>query len=245
MQTADEIAASCQFSLDDLRYDYPAHEGRSGRSAMDELTWQAREGSRKRYPDGVPDKVNAYLDKELALVRKMGYAPFFLTVFDIVRFARSRNILCQGRGSAANSILCYCLGITSVSPEIGTMVFERFVSEARKEPPDIDVDFEHERREEVIQHIYEKYGRDHAGLCATVVHYRGKRAVREVGTAMGLTKDTISALSSQLWGFSNNGKISDKWLKEIGLNPNDTNLQKRVEYFSVKLRQFSSICYVQ
>ncbi|MDG0987709.1 MAG: error-prone DNA polymerase, partial [Paracoccaceae bacterium] len=152
------------------------------------------------------------------------YEPYFLTVHDIVTFARSRNILCQGRGSAANSVVCYCLGVTSVSPEIGTMVFERFVSEARDEPPDIDVDFEHERREEVIQYIYNRYGRHRAGLCSTVIHYRGKRAVREVGAAMGLSKDTVSALSSQLWGFFSTKKLEEKRIREIGLNPSDHHL---------------------
>ena len=124
---------------------------------------------------------------ELALIARLDYAPYFLTVSDVVDFARAQGILCQGRGSAANSVVCYALGVTSVSPEVGTMVFERFVSEARDEPPDIDVDFEHERREEVIQYIYNRYGRHRAGICATVIHYRGKRAIREVGTAMGLS----------------------------------------------------------
>ncbi|MEY8840173.1 error-prone DNA polymerase, partial [Cribrihabitans sp. XS_ASV171] len=159
-------------------------------------------------------------------IGKLKYEPYFLTVRDIVAFARSRDILCQGRGSAANSVVCYALGITEVSPEIGTMVFERFVSEARDEPPDIDVDFEHERREEVIQHIYERYGRHRAGLCATVIHYRGKRAIREVGRAMGLTEDTISALSSQLWGFFSNKGLEAHRLREIGLDPTDRRLQQ-------------------
>ena len=225
IKNANKISSNCSFTLDQLKYDYPKESG-SGKAPSERLNELAMEGIKWRYPQGAPKRVSQILNHELKLIKKLEYEPYFLTVNDIVQFARSRNILCQGRGSAANSVLCYCLGITSVSPEIGTMVFERFVSEARKEPPDIDVDFEHERREEVIQHIYEKYGRDHAGLCATVVHYRGKRAVREVGTAMGLTKDTISALSSQLWGFSSNGKISEQWLREIGLNPNDRNLQK-------------------
>ena len=160
------------------------------------------------------------------MIEKLKYEPYFLTVNDIVSFARSRGILCQGRGSAANSVVCYCLGITSVSPEIGTMVFERFVSEARNEPPDIDVDFEHERREEVIQHIYERYGRHRAGLCATVVHYRGKRAIREVGRAMGLSEDTIGALSSQLWGSFPRKGLSVNQMTEIGLDINDPHLQK-------------------
>jgi DNA polymerase III alpha subunit len=147
----------------------------------------------------------------------------------VVAFARSRDILCQGRGSAANSVVCFCLGITSVSPEMGTMVFERFVSEARDEPPDIDVDFEHERREEVIQHIYERYGRERAGLCATVIHYRGKRAIREVGRAMGLSQDTIGALSSQLWGFFSNGHLERQRMLEIGLDPDDKRLRQTME----------------
>ncbi|MBV1866779.1 MAG: error-prone DNA polymerase, partial [Marinosulfonomonas sp.] len=169
---------------------------------------------------------------ELALIAKLKYEPYFLTVHDIVAFARSRDILCQGRGSAANSVTCYALGVTSVSPEIGTMVFERFVSEARDEPPDIDVDFEHERREEVIQHIYERYGRHRAGLCATVVHYRGKRAIREVGRAMGLSEDTLSALSSQLWGFFSADGVQEKRLREIGLDPNDRRLRQTLNLIS-------------
>ena len=169
------------------------------------------------------------LRHELTLISKLKYEPYFLTVRDIVAFAQSRNILCQGRGSAANSVVCYCLGITSVSPEIGTMVFERFVSEARNEPPDIDVDFEHERREEVIQHIYERYGRNRAGLCATVVHYRGKRAIRDVGRAMGLSEDTISALSSQLWGFFSTKGLEIERMVEIGLDLNNYRLKQTIE----------------
>ena len=135
----------------------------------------------------MPERVAAQAAHELALIGRLSYAPYFLTVSDVVDYARGQGILCQGRGSAANSVVCFALGVTSVSPEIGTMVFERFVSEARDEPPDIDVDFEHERREEVIQYIYKRYGRERAGICATVIHYRGKRAVREVGKAMGLS----------------------------------------------------------
>jgi DNA polymerase III alpha subunit len=194
-----EIAARLQFDIRSLRYEYPS-EIADGESASDRLTRLAKKGLRWRYPEGIPERAQKQLDHELRLIAKLGYEPYFLTVHDIVAFARSRGILCQGRGSAANSITCYALGVTSVSPEIGTMVFERFVSEARNEPPDIDVDFEHERREEVIQHIYERYGRHRAGLCATVIHYRGKRAVREVGKAMGLSEDVLSALSSQIWG---------------------------------------------
>ena len=213
------------FSLDELRYEYPS-EIAEGESPTDRLARLARAGLAWRYPYGAPDRVRAMLDHELTLIAKLKYEPYFLTVHDVVAFARSRNILCQGRGSAANSVVCYALGVTSVSPEIGTMVFERFVSEARDEPPDIDVDFEHERREEVIQHIYERYGRHRAGLCATVIHYRGKRAIREVGRAMGLTEDTISALSSQLWGFFAAGGMEDQRMREIGLDPTDPRLRQ-------------------
>ncbi|MCR9150969.1 MAG: error-prone DNA polymerase [Rhodobacteraceae bacterium] len=223
VRRAGEIAARCTFALDELRYEYPS-ELAPGETAAERLDRLARQGLAWRYPEGAPDRVRAMLEHELALIARLGYEPYFLTVHDVVAFARSRGILCQGRGSAANSVVCYCLGVTSVSPEIGTMVFERFVSEARGEPPDIDVDFEHERREEVIQHIYERYGRHRAGLCATVIHYRGKRAVREVGRAMGLSDDTLSAMSSQIWGWRG-GELTDERLREIGLDPTDRRLR--------------------
>ncbi len=216
------------FSLDELRYEYPT-EGTDNETPSQRLHRLAYEGLNWRYPDGASDHVIGLLEHELALIGKLRYEPYFLTVRDIVHFARSRDILCQGRGSAANSVVCYCLGVTSVSPEIGTMVFERFVSEARDEPPDIDVDFEHERREEVIQWIYQRYGRHRAGLCATVVHYRGKRAIREVGRAMGLTEDTISALSSQLWGFFSTEGVEAQRLREIGLDPTDRRLRQTMD----------------
>ena len=220
---AAALADSLTFQLDELRYEYPS-EIAENETASDRLTRLAHEGLKWRYPSGAPEHVKKLLDHELTLIARLKYEPYFLTVRDVVAFARSRGILCQGRGSAANSVVCYCLGVTSVSPEIGTMVFERFVSEARDEPPDIDVDFEHERREEVIQHIYERYGRHRAGLCATVVHYRGKRAIREVGRAMGLTEDTIGAISSQLWGFFDTSGMADQQLREIGLDPTDKRL---------------------
>jgi DNA-directed DNA polymerase III PolC len=220
-----EIAARLTFSLDELRYEYPS-EIAEGETATQRLARLARKGLDWRYPNGAPERVRRMMEHELALIAKLKYEPYFLTVNDVVAFARSRGILCQGRGSAANSVVCYCLGVTSVSPEIGTMVFERFVSEARDEPPDIDVDFEHERREEVIQHIYERYGRHRAGLCATVIHYRGKRAIREVGKAMGLSEDTLSALSSQLWGFFSSDAVEDRRFREIGLDPDDPHLQQ-------------------
>jgi error-prone DNA polymerase len=222
---AEILAARAAFSLDELRYDYPS-EVTGDETADGRLARLAEQGLRWRYPQGASAKVRAQMAHELALIAKLNYAPYFLTVHDIVSFARDRGILCQGRGSAANSVVCYALGVTSVSPEIGTMVFERFVSEARNEPPDIDVDFEHERREEVIQHIYARYGRHRAGLCATVIHYRGKRAVREVGAAMGLSEDTLSALSSQIWGFGGPKAITDARLREIGLDPSDRRLHQ-------------------
>ncbi len=218
-----ELSQTMTFSLDELHYEYPS-EISTEETPQDRLSRLAYAGLKWRYPYGTTEKVRAMLEHELTLIAKLKYEPYFLTVRDIVHFARSRDILCQGRGSAANSVVCYCLGVTSVSPEIGTMVFERFVSEARDEPPDIDVDFEHERREEVIQYIYERYGRHRAGLCATVIHYRSKRAVREVGTAMGLTQDTVAALSSQIWGFYSNDGLQNKRLREIGLNPKDRRL---------------------
>jgi DNA-directed DNA polymerase III PolC len=225
---ATALAETLHFQLDELRYEYPS-EISEDETAQDRLSRLAHAGLKWRYPGGAPDHVHKLLAHELTLIAKLKYEPYFLTVRDIVAFARSRDILCQGRGSAANSVVCYCLGVTSVSPEIGTMVFERFVSEARDEPPDIDVDFEHERREEVIQHIYARYGRERAGLCATVVHYRGKRAIREVGRAMGLTEDTIGAISSQLWGFFDTSGMAEQQLREIGLDPTDRRLRQTME----------------
>ena len=219
-----EIADRLTFSLDELRYEYPS-EATDTETATQRLTRLTQEGLHWRYPDGPPLKVQAQVSHELTLIAKLKYEPYFLTVRDIVQFARSKDILCQGRGSAANSVVCYALGVTSVPPEVGTMVFERFVSEARNEPPDIDVDFEHERREEVIQHIYARYGRHRAGLCATVIHYRGKRAIREVGRAMGLSEDTIGMMSSQIWGWGG-VEGTDQRLREIGLDPSDRRLQQ-------------------
>jgi DNA-directed DNA polymerase III PolC len=223
-----EIAARCTFDIGSLRYEYPS-EISGGETASQRLERLARKGLKWRYPSGAPDRAVKMLEHELRLIAKLGYEPYFLTVHDIVAFARSRGILCQGRGSAANSITCYCLGVTSVSPEVGTMVFERFVSEARDEPPDIDVDFEHERREEVIQHIYERYGRHRAGLCATVIHYRGKRAVREVGRAMGLSEDILGALSSQIWGWGSSRDMADQRMRELGLDPTEPRLRQTMQ----------------
>ncbi|MEL7468339.1 MAG: error-prone DNA polymerase [Pseudomonadota bacterium] len=223
IEAAAEIADRCTFSLDELRYEYP-DEG-NGETPQDRLARLAAEGLHWRYPDGIPQRSQALVDRELALIGKLNYAPYFLTVRDVVHFARSRGILCQGRGSAANSTVCYALGITEIAPDTISMVFERFVSEARDEPPDIDVDFEHERREEVIQHIYERYGRERAGLTATVIHFRSRAAIREVGKAMGLSEDVTSALSGQVWGWSQEAIRAER-LREVGLDPSDRRLQQ-------------------
>ena len=215
---AGELADSLTFSLDELRYEYPS-ELANGETAPARLARLTEAGLNWRYPDGVPAKARAQVAHELKLINKMGYEPYFLTVHDIVAFARQRGILCQGRGSAANSVVCYALGVTSVSPEIGTMVFERFVSEARNEPPDIDVDFEHERREEVIQHIYARYGRDRAAIAATLIRFRERSAIREVGKAMGLTEDITARIAKSVWGAG--GKSFADLAEENGLLPSD------------------------
>ena len=221
-----EITARCGFCLSELSYEYP-DEISVEESPQERLTRLAYEGLKRRYPDGATDKARAQVKKELALIEKLEFPAYFLTVHDIVQFARSKGILCQGRGSAANSILCYLLGITDVSPETITMVVERFVSEHRGEPPDIDVDFEHERREEVIQHIYEKYGRHRAGLCATVIHFRSRAAIREVGKVMGLSQDVTANLSGQIWGMSNGGADPER-IRELGLDPADERLAQTI-----------------
>ncbi len=223
-----EIAERCRFNLDELRYEYPEELTDSGRSPQEELAHQTRIDAAARYPGGVPGAVQATLDHELALIGQLGYAPYFLTVHDIVRFARARGILCQGRGSAANSAVCYCLGVTAVDPARVDLLFERFISAERDEPPDIDVDFEHERREEVIQYIYAKYGRDRAGLAATVICYRGRGALRDIGKAMGLGEDTLSALSGLVWGWSRDG-VEDADLRELGLDPNERRLRRTLD----------------
>ncbi|MFN3214762.1 MAG: error-prone DNA polymerase [Henriciella sp.] len=221
------IAAACPFSLDELRYEYP-DEITDGLAPDDRLRKLTEQGLQRRYPDAVPLKIQAMVEKELKLISELNYARYFLTVHDVVSFARSKGILCQGRGSAANSVVCYALGITEASPDMITMVFERFISEARNEPPDIDVDFEHERREEVIQHIYQKYGRERAGLCSTVVHFRSRRAIREVGKAMGLSVDVVSALASQVWGVSSSD-LEDERAKAAGLDVTDRRLRQTLD----------------
>ena len=224
IMAASQVAQACSFSLSELSYEYPEEIVPNGRSVMDELIYQTWQGAERRYPDGIPNEVNNYLKKELALIAKLNYAPYFLTVFDIVRFARSRNILCQGRGSAANSAVCYCLDITAVDPARSSPLFERFVSEARAEPPDIDVDFEHERREEIIQYIYNKYGRHRAGIAASIVTYRKRSALIEVAKVFGLSRDIQQALSAQVWDGKSTS-LSLELLCAAGLDPEDTKLQ--------------------
>ncbi len=222
-----EIADRCRFSLDELRYQYPEERDdptQTPQQVLERLTWA---GAAQRYPAGVPGKVADTLRHELALIGRLDYAPYFLTVNNIVRHARSCGILCQGRGSAANSAVCYVLGITAIDPGQNNLLFERFVSEERREPPDIDVDFEHERREEVIQWVYEHYGRSHAALAATVIRYRSKGALRDVGKAMGLPEDLIRGLSGQLGRW--NDAIGARELAELNLNPEDRRLRLTLE----------------
>jgi DNA-directed DNA polymerase III PolC len=212
------LSETLTFSLDELRYEYPDESIDGFPDAQAALTHLAYGSAAKRYPQGLPDKVRTAIEHELALIAQLAYAPYFLTVYDIVRFARSQGILCQGRGSAANSAVCFCLGVTEVDPERADLLFERFISPERREPPDIDVDFEHERREEVIQYIYGKYGRERAGIAATVISYRGRSAIREVGKAFGLSEDTIGALSSSIWG-GGGGDVSKAAITRTGLDP--------------------------
>ena len=211
------IARDCAFRLSELQYDYP-DEVLDGLNPDTRLRNLTEAGLRWRYPGGVPVKVRALVEKELALVARLSYAPYFLTVQDIVAYARSQGILCQGRGSAANSVVCFALGITEASPDVINMVFERFISEVRNEPPDIDVDFEHERREEVIQYIFNKYGRHRAAICSTVIHFRTRSSIGEVGKALGLSEDNIRALASKVWGWRD-GAVTPERAKSVGLNP--------------------------
>ncbi|RWN13706.1 error-prone DNA polymerase [Mesorhizobium sp.] len=198
LRFADELT----FSLSDLEYNYPDEPTESGLGPQAELERLAREGAAVRYPAGIPEEVLRRIGSELALIERLNYARYFLTVYDIVKFARSKGILCQGRGSAANSVICFCIGITEIGPDRIDALFERFISEKRNEPPDIDVDFEHERRDEVIAYIYEKYSAKRTALAAAVISYRGRSALREVAKAMGLSEDVRSALSSTIWGWS-------------------------------------------
>ncbi|MBB4837684.1 error-prone DNA polymerase [Sphingomonas kyeonggiensis] len=227
LAASEAIAERCTFSLRDLKHQYPEEEVIDGRTAQEALAALAWNGLKQKFA-GKPSQAHQdLLRHELGLVEQMDYAPYFLTVNSIVQFALSQQILCQGRGSAANSVICFALGITSIDPIVHQLLFERFISTERKEPPDIDVDFEHERREEVIQWIYDSYGRDHAALTAVVIRFRSRSALREVGKAMGLPEDMTAALSSQVWGWSND--VDDKHADALNLDRSDPRLALTLE----------------
>jgi error-prone DNA polymerase len=213
-----EIADRCTFSLDELRYEYPEELSPAGMTPLEYLTQLTWQGARDRYPQGLPEKVRGLIEYELQLIAELHYEAYFLTVRDLVQFARSRGILCQGRGSAANSAVCYCLGVTSVDPGRIDVLFERFVSKERNEAPDIDVDFEHARREEVIQYVYDKYGRERAAMTAEVICYRSKSAVRDVGKALGLSLDRVDALAKSFEHYSDDDRLARRF-REAGVAP--------------------------
>ncbi len=222
-----EIADRCSFRLDELRYEYPEElcpQGKSLGQYLRELVWA---GAKERYPNGIPAKVRQQIEHELRIIHELGYEAYFLTVWDIVRFARSRNILCQGRGSAANSAVCYCLGITAVDPEKMDLLFERFVSRERNEPPDIDVDFEHQRREEVIQYLYRKYGRERAGLAAAVITYQTRSAIRDVGKALGLSQDCIDRLAKAVDAHGDLERLAERF-EAAGVDPTTSTVRRLI-----------------
>ncbi|WP_310476426.1 error-prone DNA polymerase, partial [Sandarakinorhabdus sp.] len=225
LQEPARLLARVDFSLDQLRYEYPNEPVPPGYSPQGWLETLTLQKARERWPDGVPPKLMALLVDEFRIIAKAGYAPYFLTVHDIVAFAQGRGILCQGRGSAANSAVCFVLGITAVDPSKHNLLFSRFISEERKEPPDIDVDFEHERREEVMQWIYERYGRERAGIAATVIHYRPRSAVREVGKVLGMSEDLTTRLSSTVWG-SYASTMERQRFAESGLDPDSPEIAR-------------------
>lgn len=230
------VAALCQFSLDELRYEYPEELVPDGETASSYLRQESYVGAHWRYPAGIPANVQAQLEYELALIGEMQYESYFLTVYDIVRFARSRQILCQGRGSAANSAVCYCLGITEVDPARGTLLFERFISKERNEPPDIDVDFEHQRREEVIQYIYHKYGRDRAALTAVVISYRPRSVLRDVGKALGIDLSVVDKVAKASHGWGGKSDLRQR-LISCGFDP-DSPIAKKWGELADKLMRF-------
>ena len=225
LKEATEIAARCYFSLDEIKYQYPTEFIPKQYTPIEWLSKLVYQGMQLRWPQGTSKKIHADISKELSLIKEMQYEAYFLTVYDIVCFARSQGILCQGRGSAANSVVCYCLGITNVNPSDMDLLFERFISRERNEPPDIDVDFEHERREEVIQYIYKKYGREHAALAATVITYRPKSAIRDVGKALGLPADQIDRFAKSIRWWDHK-EITSEYLQELGLPDNNLHLQQ-------------------
>ena len=219
------VASLCQFSLDELRYEYPHELVPDGETATSYLRSESYLGARWRYPEGIPDNVQALLERELALIAEMQYESYFLTVYDIVRFARSNQILCQGRGSDANSAVCFCLGVTEVDPVRGTLLFERFISKERNEPPDIDVDFEHQRREEVIQYIYKKYGRMRAALTAVVISYRPRSVLRDVGTALGVDLSVVERVAKASHGWGGKADLRERLL-QCGFDPDSAIAEK-------------------
>ncbi|TWT56302.1 error-prone DNA polymerase [Allorhodopirellula solitaria] len=231
-----EVAERCHFRLDELKYEYPVELAPPGKTPIEHLKRLAWEGAQQRWPEGVAPHVIEMLRHEFELIEELHYEAYFLTVWDLVRFARSQNILCQGRGSAANSAVCYCLGITSVDPTQTDLLFERFISRERNEAPDIDVDFEHQRREEVIQYLYEKYGRDRAGLTATVTTYRTKSAIREVGKSLGVSPDIIDAVAKLAGSYGRDPELPQR-CRDAGLDP-DTPLGKRFLYLTGTLIGF-------
>ncbi|HKD54328.1 MAG TPA: PHP domain-containing protein, partial [Steroidobacteraceae bacterium] len=221
-----ELAQSCHFSLDELRYEYPHELVPPGETPTSYLRRLTEEGARWRWPDGVPPAERTAIEHELALIAELRYEPYFLTVHDVVAFARSRGILCQGRGSAANSRVCYCLGVTSVDPQRGAaLLFERFISRERNEPPDIDIDFEHERREEVLQYVYNKYGRDRAALAATVIMYRPRSALRDLGKAFGLTPEESGRLAKVMQWWDGSTSMPER-VREAGFAADSPWLQR-------------------
>ena len=221
----DDILDRITFDLGQLRYEYPHEPVPRGYTPQEWLETLLARKARKRWPDGLPDGLQKLLDTETAIIGRLGFAAYFLTVHDVVRFANKRGILCQGRGSAANSAICYVLGITAVDPVKHGLLFSRFMSEERAEPPDIDVDFEHERREEVMQYVYQRYGRHRAGIVATVIHYRPRSAVREVGKALGMTEDITARLAGLVWG-SFGSKPNEKRLREAGFDPDNPEIAR-------------------
>ena len=218
LEESVSLASRCRFSLDELRYEYPEELSPRGLSPREYLRRMTEKGARRRWPRGVPPRVRGQIEHELSLIAELRYEPYFLTVHDIVRYARRRRIFCQGRGSAANSAVCYCLGITEVDPERMSTLFERFISRERNEPPDIDVDFEHERREEVVQYIYRKYGRERAAIAATVITYRPRSAVRDVGKALGFDPAQVDRLAKELGWWEGQGALAHR-LSDLGFDP--------------------------
>ena len=231
-----EIVDLCQFSLDELSYEYPCDLVPFNSTLESELSRLVSEGAKKRYPSGVPKKVFTQIKYELKIINSLGFAPYFLTVYDIIRYAESQNIFCQGRGSAANSVVCYCLGITAVDPNRIELLFERFISADRGEPPDIDIDFENGRREEVIQYIYKKYGREKASMTATVITYKTKGALREVGKVLGLSEDNITTLQKISWRRCLSD-ITDKHIQDFGLDPTASAIRMTI-FFADEIRSF-------